>query len=199
VTQSQAVGQVNYNAQSTAFAIAVNDSDSTAVQQSYQRNENLQEGTANATNVYIGDGEYADQTATASLAQEQDVEQANVNEQGAAIAIAVGENSTATAVQFTDQSNLNTQIGHAHATNLMASSPGMNIATAGDVNGDVLTTETELIEPDKKDKKDGVTDGSEQTATTGVNQEQGVEQQNVNLQNTALAIAFDGRKPALPS
>jgi len=49
----------------------------------------------NATNVYIGDGEYADQTATASLAQEQDVEQANVNEQGAAIAIAVGENSTA--------------------------------------------------------------------------------------------------------
>jgi len=192
VTQSQAVGQVNYNAQSTAFAIAVNDSDSTAVQQSYQRNENLQEGTANATNVYIGDGEYADQTATASLAQEQDVEQANVNEQGAAIAIAVGENSTATAVQFTDQSNLNTQIGHAHATNLMASSPGMNIATAGDVNGDVLTTETELTEPDKKDKKDGVTDGSEQTATTGVNQEQGVEQQNVNLQNTALAIAFDG-------
>jgi len=200
VTQSQDVAQVNYNNQSTAFALAVDDSEATAVQQSYQRNENLQEGMANASNVYLGDGEFghkkdktgdhgpsADQDADALLTQQQDVEQANVNEQRGAVAIAVGQNSTATAIQFTDQSNLNTQLGSASATNLLASSAGMNVATAGEVGDDVLSTETEMAKPDKKTK-----DGGEQTATAGVAQEQGVEQRNINLQNSAMAIAQNG-------
>lgn len=202
VSQSQSVGQVNYNNQSTAFALAVNDSDATALQQSYQRNENLQEGMANASNVYLGDGEFGHkkdktgdhsagsstgQSADALLEQSQDVEQANVNEQDGAVAIAIGEGSTATAIQFTDQSNLNEQIGSASASNLMASAAGMDVATAGNVSGDVLSSETEVQEPDKKDKQDDV-DG-EQTATAGVAQGQEVEQRNINLQNTAMAIA----------
>ncbi|PGF18355.1 hypothetical protein CP556_13705 [Natrinema sp. CBA1119] len=201
VTQSQEVAQANYNNQSTAFALAVNDSDATALQQSYQRNENLQEGVANASNVYLGDGDFghkkdksgdhgpsAGQSADSLLTQQQDVEQANVNEQRGAVAIAVGEGSTATAIQFTDQSNLNTQLGSADASNLLASSVGMNVATAGDVGSDVLSTETETKKPDKK----GSDDGAEQTATAGVAQEQGVEQRNINLQNSAMAIAQNG-------
>ncbi|WP_226007768.1 hypothetical protein [Natrinema salinisoli] len=201
VNQSQEVGQVNYNNQSTAFALAVDDSDATAVQQSYQRNENLQEGVANASNVYLGDGEFGhwkdksgdsgssvDQSADALVTQEQDVDQANLNEQRGAVAIAVGDNSTATAIQFTDQSNLNSQIGSADATNLLASTAGMNVATAGNVSDDVLSTQTETHKPEKKDSDDG----AEQTATAGVAQEQGVQQQNINLQNNAMAIAQNG-------
>ncbi|WP_226479943.1 hypothetical protein [Natrinema amylolyticum] len=198
VAQSQAVGQVNYNNQSTAFAFAMDDSEATALQQSYQRNENLQEGMANASNVYLGDGEFghkkdkkgdshdtdAGQGASALLEQSQDVDQTNVNEQGGAVAIAIGENSTATAIQFTDQSNLNEQIGSASASNLMASAAGMNVATAGDVDSQTLSTETEVHKPDKKSD-----DGAEQTATAGVAQDQEVEQRNINLQNSALAIA----------
>ncbi|WP_254524714.1 hypothetical protein [Natrinema caseinilyticum] len=197
VAQSQEVAQANYNNQSTAFALAVDDSEATALQQSYQRNENLQEGHANASNVYLGDGEFghkkdksgdyssASQSAEATVTQQQDVEQANINEQDGAVAIAVGEGSTATAIQFTDQSNLNEQIASASASNLLASSPGMSVATAGDVSGEILSQNVEPTQPDKKDKKDGI----EQTATAGVAQEQGVEQLNVNLQNSALAIA----------
>ncbi|OLZ40312.1 hypothetical protein A6E15_04635 [Natrinema saccharevitans] len=203
VTQSQTVGQVNYNNQSTAFAFAMDDSDATALQQSYQRNENLQEGMANASNVYLGDGEFGHakdksgdesgtgQSASASLDQSQDVAQQNVNEQGGAVAIAIGENSTATAIQFTDQSNLNEQFGSATASNLMASSLGMNVATAGDVSGEVLSTETDTHGPDKKDKNDDLND-TEQTATAAVAQEQEVEQRNINLQNTAMALAQNG-------
>lgn len=200
VAQSQDVGQVNHNNQSTAFALAVNDSDATAVQQSYQRNENLQEGIANASNVYLGDGKFGHkkdksgdsgpsvgQDADALVTQQQDVDQANVNEQRGAVAIAIGENSTATAIQFTDQSNLNQQIGSASSSNVLASTAGMNVATAGDVSSDVLSTETELTTPDKKSKN-----GGEQTATAGVAQEQGVEQRNINLQNSAMAIAQNG-------
>ncbi len=200
VTQSQEVAQANFNNQSTAFALAVDDSEATALQQSYQRNENLQEGHANASNVYLGDGKFghkkdksgdngpsASQSAEASVTQQQDVEQANVNEQDGAVAIAVGEGSTATAIQFTDQSNLNEQIASASASNLLASSPGMNVATAGDVSGEVLSQKDGMTKPDKKSKKDGV----EQTATAGVAQEQGVEQMNINLQNNAIAIAQD--------
>ncbi|WP_175416982.1 hypothetical protein [Natrinema pallidum] len=205
VAQSQTVGQVNYNNQSTAFAFAMDDSDATALQQSYQRNENLQEGMANASNVYLGDGKVGHkkdksgdhgagsstgQDADALLEQSQDVVQENVNEQGGAVAIAIGENSTATAIQFTDQSNLNEQIGSVDASNLMATATGMNVATAGNVSGDILSTETDVGEPDKEDKKDGI-DG-EQVATAGVAQEQAVEQRNINLQNTALAIAQNG-------
>ncbi|QLG48674.1 hypothetical protein [Natrinema halophilum] len=201
VGQSQEVAQANFNNQSTAFALAVDDSEATALQQSYQRNENLQKGVANASNVYLGDGKFGHkkdksgdsgpstgQSAEALVTQQQDAEQANVNEQDGAVAIAVGENSTATAIQFTDQSNLNEQLGSASASNLLASSPGMNVATAGDVSDEVLESQVEPAKPDKKNKDDDV----EQTATAGVAQEQGVEQMNVNLQNSAMAIAQNG-------
>lgn len=185
VTQSQDVAQQNYNEQSTAFAVAANDSEATAIQQTEQYNENLQEGAANASNVYVGDGEYAAQSASAWLTQEQAVDQTNVNEQGAAVAIAVGEDSTATAIQVTDQTNLNEQVGSADAANAVASMSGMNVAVAGDSS--VVETET----PPKDKKKTTDADDS-QTATTSVDQEQAVEQLNVNLQNTAVAIATDG-------
>lgn len=183
VLQSQDVGQQNYNEQSTAFAFAHNNSDATALQQTTQYNENRQEGAANASNVYVGGGEYAEQDASSLLAQEQAVEQANINEQAGAVAIAVGENSTATAIQVTDQTNLNEQIGSASAENLFASMGGMNVATAS-ADGGSSVVDTEMPKHDKKDKDD-------QSATAGVDQEQSVEQLNVNLQNTAMAIATD--------
>ena len=181
VTQTQDVAQGNYNEQSTAFAFAAENSEATAVQQTEQYNENLQEGAANATNVYVGEGEYAEQSATSWLTQQQAVEQVNVNEQGAAVAIAVGENSTATAIQVTDQTNLNEQVGSTDAANLIAAMGDMNVASAG--GSDAVDAQTPPEE--KKDKDDS------QTATTSVEQEQAVEQLNVNLQNEAVAIAVD--------
>lgn len=181
VTQTQAVAQGNYNEQSTAIAFAAENSTATALQQTDQYNENRQEGAANATNVYIGEGEYAEQNADAWLTQEQAVEQRNINEQGAAVAIAVGENSTATAIQVTDQTNLNEQVGSTNAANLIASMGDMNIASAGDSS----VVDTETPHEGKKDK------GDSQSATTSVDQEQAVEQLNVNLQNTAVAVAIN--------
>ena len=181
VTQTQDVAQGHYNEQSTAFAFAAENSSATALQQTEQYNENRQEGAADSTNVYVGEGEYVEQSANTWLSQEQAVEQVNVNEQGAAVAIAVGENSTATAIQVTDQTNVNEQVGSADAANLIASMGDMNVATAGDSG--VVDTETPPKE--KKDKDDS------QTATTSVDQEQVVEQLNVNLQNTAVAVAIN--------
>ena len=181
VTQAQDVAQGNYNEQSTAFAFATQNSSATALQQTDQYNENLQQGAANATNVYVGQGEYAEQSANSWLTQQQAVEQTNVNEQGAAVAIAVGENSTATAIQVTDQTNLNEQVGSTNAANLIASMGDMNVASTG--GSDVVDTETP--HDDKKDKDDS------QAATTSVTQEQAVEQLNINLQNTAVAIAIN--------
>ncbi|ELY95686.1 hypothetical protein C483_01034 [Natrialba hulunbeirensis JCM 10989] len=131
VTQSQLVGQLNYNEQSTAFALADNESEALAIQQSHQTNQNLQQGVANATNVYAGGGDFMDQSADATVNQEQAAYQENVNQQDAAVAIAVGENSTATAIQLTEQSNFNEQIGAADASSVFASLAGMNIATSG--------------------------------------------------------------------
>lgn len=193
VTQVQEVGQLNYNEQNVAFAIAENESEAVALQYSEQANQNLQQGVANATNVYMGDGEFSDQSAQASVEQGQATDQMNVNEQDGAVAIAVGNNSTATAIQFTEQTNFNEQIGEADAANIIAGMPGMNVATAGFTgdNGVVQTESTlEGLHGDKDADKDHKKGSDEiQTATTEVTQEQGVEQMNVNLQNTAFAYA----------
>ncbi|MCU4740214.1 hypothetical protein OB955_02735 [Halobacteria archaeon AArc-m2/3/4] len=201
VNQHQEVDQLNYNNQSTAIAIAEDGSESIALQQSEQYNENLQQGVANATNVYTTDGDgdkkkkgddgsdlSGSQFAEASVEQSQDVDQMNVNEQGAAVAIAIGDNSTATAIQVTDQTNLNTQFGSADAANIIGQMSGMNAVSAvTDGGGEVLTTDK-----DKKGDKDGVEkkdDGDSQYAEASVTQYQSVEQININMQNMAVAIA----------
>ncbi|WP_049919952.1 hypothetical protein [Halobiforma nitratireducens] len=198
VTQVQEVGQLNYNEQNVAFAIAENESEAIAMQYSEQANQNLQQGVANATNVYMGGGEFDDQSAQASVEQGQSTDQMNVNEQDGAVAIAVGNESTATAIQFTEQTNLNQQIGEADAENVISAMPGMNVATAGfDGDNGIVQTEETLeklhSEKDDKDKEHHKKGGEEiQTATSEVTQEQGAEQLNVNLQNTALAMATNG-------
>jgi len=208
VTQTQEVGQLNYNEQNTAFAIAENASEATALQQSQQSNENLQQGVANATNVYVGNGEFADkkgdhaksedspgadQVASADVAQAQDVDQENINEQDGAVAISVGEDSTATAIQLTDQTNLNEQLGEASAENIIQSLGGMNVAVSG-VDDSSIVDEDRVVESigdEKDDKKDHDKKGHDeaQTATSEVSQAQSAEQLNVNFQNTAFALA----------
>ncbi|WP_242695529.1 hypothetical protein [Halomontanus rarus] len=260
VSQSQEVDQLNYNNQSTAIAIAENGSEATALQQSEQHNENLQQGVANATNVYAddtdgdkkkkkadrnkkekkkfdgdkkkekkvgkdkkrgekvdrgekkekkadkdkkkkekADGDSGTQYAEASVEQAQNVSQTNINEQGAAVAIAVGEDSTATAIQVTDQTNLNTQYGSADAANVIGQLGGMNAVSAvTDGESDVLTTDSETNSDthDRKAKKkkdtDGDSDADSQYAEVEVTQYQSVEQVNINMQNMAIAIATDG-------
>ncbi|AXR77733.1 hypothetical protein AArc1_1399 [Natrarchaeobaculum sulfurireducens] len=208
VTQVQEVGQLNYNEQNTAFAIAENESEATALQQSQQENQNLQQGVANATNVYMGNGEFADKTgdhakssdspgadqvATAEVAQGQALDQTNYNEQDGAVAIAVGEGSVATAIQITDQTNLNEQLGVADAANVLTSMEGMNVAIAGAENTDIVDTDTTVEEfgedKDDKDHHKKSDDEQLQSATSEVSQEQRAEQMNVNLQNTAFAYA----------
>lgn len=211
VKQVQEVGQLNYNEQNTAFAIAENGSEATAFQQSQQTNRNLQQGVANATNVYVGNGEFADKTgdhtksenspgadqvATAEVAQSQAVEQANVNQQDGAVAIAVGEDSVATAIQITDQTNLNEQLGTADAENVITGMNGMNVAIAGiEDESSVVDSETivESLHGDKDADGHYKKSGDEiQAATSEVAQEQRTEQMNVNLQNTAFAYATNG-------
>ncbi|WP_207587798.1 hypothetical protein [Halomontanus rarus] len=206
VSQYQEVDQLNYNNQSTAIAIAENGSEAIALQQSEQYNENLQQGVANATNVYAddtdgdkkkkkADGVSGTQYAEASVEQAQNVSQTNINEQGAAVAIAIGEDSTATAIQVTDQTNLNTQYGSADAANVIGQLGGMNAVSAvTDGESDVLTTdsETKPHTHDKKAKKKGDDDGDAQYSEASVTQYQSVEQVNINMQNMAVAIATDG-------
>lgn len=205
VTQSQVVGQMNYNEQSTAFSLADNESEALSIQQSHQSNQNLQQGVADATNVYSGSGEFVDQSADASVEQGQEADQINYNEQDSAVAIAVGENSTATSIQLTEQTNFNDQIGVADAESVFSSMPGMSIATAGIDDADAMDETAEAVSDlddketnDDKDKdhhkKSGDADGSEagQTATSGVSQGQEAEQMNVNLQSSAIAIATNG-------
>ncbi|WP_207890184.1 hypothetical protein [Natrarchaeobius chitinivorans] len=191
VTQAQEVGQLNYNEQNTAFAIAEDGSEAIALQQSQQSNQNLQQGVANATNVYVGDGEFEDQSASASVAQGQSVEQTNINQQDGAVAISVGEGSSATAIQITEQTNLNQQIGAADAENVISSLAGMHVATSGESSVVDIEQDVEKLYDDKEDdhhkKGDKV-----QSATSAVEQDQRAEQMNVNLQNTAMAIATNG-------
>ncbi|WP_083858620.1 hypothetical protein [Natrialba chahannaoensis] len=205
VTQSQYVGQLNYNDQSTAFALADNESEALAIQQSQQTNQNLQQGVANATNVYAGGGDFIDQSADATVNQGQSASQENVNQQDSAVAIAVGENSTATAIQLTEQMNFNEQFGAADASNVLTSLAGMSIASAGVDDAAAMEDAAQAMselgddkkhddKKDKKDKKDKDHKKGDdiQTATSAVNQAQEVEQMNVNLQSTAMAIATNG-------
>ncbi|RKD94665.1 hypothetical protein [Halopiger aswanensis] len=192
VTQVQEVGQLNYNEQNIAFAIAENNSEATALQQSQQSNENLQRGVANATNVYVGNGQFEDQAASAAVQQGQAVTQENINQQDGAVAIAVGNGSVATAIQITEQTNLNEQLGSATAENVIQSLGGMNVATAGlDDDTQVLDTErsVETLLADKEGDHHKKSGEKVQTATSEVAQNQTAEQMNVNLQNTALALA----------
>ncbi len=204
VDQSQDVEQLNYNEQSMALALAEGGSEAVALQTTTQYNENLQEGVSDATNLYATDekkskksdgGVDAEQTAEASVDQVQSIEQVNYNEQGGAVAIAVGENSTATAIQVSDQENVNTQFGSATAENILTTMDGMTVATAGLENGHdngVVSSEshTETGTDDKKgEKKD---DADRQESVASVTQYQSAEQVNLNMQSAAVAIAVNG-------
>ncbi|WP_255167670.1 hypothetical protein [Natrononativus amylolyticus] len=217
VSQYQDVTQVNYAEQTTAFAFAENESEAVAFQQISQANQNLQEGAANATNVYEApataaptnehykkdpgispkydyngdDGDGVSQDAAASVEQGQDVEQANVNEAGAAVAIAVGDGSSATAVQLTEQTNINEQLASADAVNVLAAMPGMNVATADMDDNDVVSTQTERVDGDDHDKKGDKKgdDGVSQAADASVAQYQEADQFNINVQSSAVAVA----------
>jgi len=181
------------------------------VQLTEQSNVNLQEGSATASNVFGADleedtdrhekhkksdgdssGLSADQTADATVEQAQEIEQVNTYEQGSAIAIAVGEDSTATAVQISDQTNFNEQIGTAEAINVLMESAGMHVATAS-ADGTTDVVSQDGLEKDGHDDKKG-DDGADvtQTADASVAQFQSVEQANLNLNSSAEAIATDG-------
>ncbi|WP_090310173.1 PGF-CTERM sorting domain-containing protein [Natronorubrum texcoconense] len=211
VSQAQAVNQANIVQNNTALAFAENGSEATAVQMTEQSNINLQEGYASATNVYGADLEgdkdlhdehkkydgdstapSAEQDADASVEQAQEIEQVNSIEMGSAIAIAVGEDSSATAVQITDQTNLNEQLGTAEAMNVLMDSAGMHVATASaDGATDVVTQDADEEYSDTELKGDEASDVG-QTAEANVTQYQSVEQVNINLDSSAQAIATDG-------
>lgn len=211
VSQAQAVGQANIIQNNTAFAFAENDSSATAVQLTEQSNINLQEGYASATNVYgadldedkdahdahkksSGDGTApsVDQDADSTVEQAQEVEQVNSIEQGSAIAIAVGEDSSATAVQISEQTNLNEQIGTAEAMNVLMDSAGMHVATASADGATEVVTQDADEEYGSTEKKQDDGDDVNQTAEASVTQYQSVEQVNINLDSSAQAIATDG-------
>ncbi len=209
VTQGQEVGQANIVQNATAFALAEDDSDAVAVQFTEQNNLNLQEGHASATNVLAADlddkkdghdkhkkkhdGDLnVDQTADATVEQVQEADQVNAFQEGAAVAIAIGENSTATAIQMTDQSNINEQLGTAEAVNVLMDSAGMNVATASIGSATPIVAQDAMAydEPKEKnddgEKKDGDVD---QYAEASVLQYQSAEQANMLINSSATAVA----------
>ncbi|WP_247728756.1 PGF-CTERM sorting domain-containing protein [Halovivax limisalsi] len=210
VTQNQSVEQANVAQNTTAFALAEDDSDATAVQYTEQANYNLQEGAANASNVLAADldedddrhtkhkkgdrrGILVDQTANATIEQSQAVDQVNTFEQGAAVAIAVGEDSTAIAVQMTEQTNLNEQLATAEAVNAVMESAGMNVAMASIGASTPVVTQDAFEEAEPKEKKDGDHgDDVEQVAEASVVQYQSAQQANIHLNSSATAIATNG-------
>lgn len=211
VTQSQSVDQANVVQNATAFSLAEDDSDATAVQFTEQSNLNLQEGSANATNVLAADldGEKdrhekhkkgddhdaaVEQTAEATIEQSQTVNQSNTVQQGAAVAIAVGENSTATAIQLTEQSNLNEQLATAEAVNVVMDSAGMNIAMAsiGGSSPVVAQEALDVEEPKEKNDGDHEDDDLDQVANASVVQFQSAQQANLHVNSSATAIATAG-------
>ncbi|ELZ18685.1 PGF-CTERM sorting domain-containing protein [Natrinema limicola] len=177
-TQQQNVSQVNFNDQSTAIALAENESTALAYQRSTQTNKNRQQGSTTLRETGTTAGA-ADQSAQASIDQSQTLSQSNQNQQGMAVAIAVGSNSVATAVQLTDQTNLNEQYASVETLSHLESMAGMNVATADEANSSVLTTGGEG------------TNGDE-TADVSMTQYQHTEQVNINLQSAAVAVALDG-------
>ncbi|WP_458205623.1 hypothetical protein [Haladaptatus sp. NG-SE-30] len=177
IEQDQEVEQFNYNSQSTAVAIAEDSSYSRAYQRSYQENNNYQSAEALAAN--SGDGD--SQTASSSVIQSQDVTQVNVNEQGVAVAIAVGSGSVAKAWQISCQYNVNQQIADATAINVDPKSIE-EVTASAKIEADVSDVEI-------THSKDG--DGqSNQVASADITQVQRVGQENINMQNAAVAVAL---------
>ena len=176
VDQYQNVSQKNYNSQSLAFAVATEGSHATAVQQSFQSNNNSQVGIANASNVAgqsanSAGSQSSQQNASANVTQEQNVTQQNINKQGVAVALAIGPDSQATAIQTTTQQNINSQYGAANATNAVT-----QVVSAGD-------------DGSQHSAGGSGTQTNEQSANASVRQSQDVNQQNLNFQNAAVAIA----------
>ncbi|SIS03314.1 PGF-CTERM protein [Natronorubrum thiooxidans] len=180
--QEQDVDQVNFNDQSAAFAIAENASEAVAYQRSTQANQNLQHGSTELFETAVSDPATT-QSSLASIDQSQNVSQANHNQQGLAVAIAVGPDSVATAIQITDQTNLNEQVASTEIVSVLDVMSGMNVATADVDNSSVLST---------TGGDGGDTDDADATeAAVSVTQYQSAEQVNVNLQSAAVAIAVN--------
>ncbi|WP_254532334.1 hypothetical protein [Natrinema gelatinilyticum] len=202
IEQSQEVNQFNYSSQSTAVAIAEDGSDAEAYQQSAQTNENYQHAEAVAANLggdekgkkkkgkkrkkgKKGKKKTVDgQEATASIEQWQEVSQLNVSEQGVAIAIAVGSDSVAEAYQVSSQFNLNEQVADATAINFEWTSAAEVVANA-DMVGE--------FSDEKMDRTDdGSSQSNTQEASADITQVQSVGQENISLQNAAVAVGTDG-------
>lgn len=137
VEQFQNVSQANVNTQSAAVAVAVNGSTARALQANFQRNYNVQYGSASAANDDVREGSYRasfddgsptmafdydgpsaetdEQSARAAVLQSQYVRQLNLNEQYSAVAVAE-DGGAASASQLNVQRNVNRQIGTANAT-----------------------------------------------------------------------------------
>lgn len=180
--QEQDVDQVNFNDQSTAFAIAENASEAVAYQRSTQVNQNLQQGSTEVFETAVNDPATS-QSSVASIDQSQNVSQTNQNQQGLAVAIAVGPESVATAIQITDQTNLNEQVASTELVSVLDAMSGMNVATADVDNSSVLST----TGSDGDDTDDA--DATEEAVS--VTQYQSADQINVNLQSAAVAIAVN--------
>ncbi|XVH33616.1 hypothetical protein ACNS7O_17010 (plasmid) [Haloferacaceae archaeon DSL9] len=179
IEQTQEADQFNYNSQSTAVAIAEGGSCSQASQLSYQENENYQAAGAVAATI----GESDDQNADTSVEQSQEVAQLNVNEQGVAVAIAVGSGSVARAKQLSHQSNLNEQVagGAAIVFDPMSVEDALAKAEiAGDHSNGAVTH-----------AEGGASQSNTQAASATVEQIQSVGQENINLQNAAVAVGLE--------
>jgi len=185
-TQQQNVSQVNFNDQSIAVALAENESSALAYQRSTQTNKNRQQGSTTVRETGATAGA-ADQSTQATIDQSQTLSQSNQNQQGMAVAIAVGNDSAATAVQLTDQTNLNEQYASVETLSHLESMAGMNIATADVADKSMLTTGSEVFHDDDDDDE-----GEGEPADVSVTQYQHTEQVNINLQSAAVAIALDG-------
>ncbi len=191
VSQEQLSDQANVNEQSVAFSIAENSSDALAVQDSSQQNSNYQGAVANAENTNPSAASGGSQVDGSELEQAQQSIQTNINEQGFAVAIAIGNESTATSIQTTDQSNINEQVGSAYSASVLDATDGMNVASANTNGGsDVVETASDKHKTDHEDDDKKKDDGNETQAS--VNQYQDVSQLNLNQQSAAVAVALDG-------
>ncbi|WP_076431617.1 hypothetical protein [Haladaptatus litoreus] len=180
IEQEQEVDQVNYSSQSTAISIAENGSYSRSYQRSFQLNENAQTAEALAANVGKGDK----QNASSSVKQAQIVNQLNVNKQGVAIAVAVGKDSVAKAWQVSCQFNRNEQVASATAVNFDPKSVKEFTASAN-MKGDYSDSHV------KRSKK-CTSQSNKQGAKANIEQFQDVSQENISMQNAAIAIGLDG-------
>ncbi|QFU84388.1 serine-rich family protein [Natronorubrum aibiense] len=184
IEQSQTVNQLNYSSQSAAVAIAEGGSDAEAYQQSAQTNENYQHAEAAAVNVSSNEKETGDgQEALESVEQWQEVAQLNVSEQGVAIAIAVGSGSVAEACQVSAQCNLNEQVADATAINFEWTSADEVVANADMVG--------EFSDEEMNRTDDGSSQSNTQEESANITQVQSVGQENISLQNAAIAVGTD--------